>query len=172
MDKSLLELSNVSEPMALSGSTAVTAFLRIEDANRQQPFISTPPTNGKLAGTSYPSCKASIIPPAHCRRVLYCANVGDSRAVLSRGGQPMRLTYDHKATDASEIKRLKKEGGAIIKGRVGGHINVTRSLGDHHSEEDGFSLKQFIISVPYTTRTELTDEDEFLILACDGVSTS
>lgn len=31
-------------------------------------------------------------------------------------------------------------------------------------------MKEFVVGSPYTTETELDDEDEFLIVACDGVS--
>lgn len=31
-------------------------------------------------------------------------------------------------------------------------------------------MKDFVVGNPYTTETELTDEDTFIILACDGVS--
>jgi protein phosphatase PTC1 len=44
-----------------------------------------------------------------------------------------------------------------------GVLAVTRSLGD-------LSMKEFVISNPYTTQTELNENDLFLILACDGVS--
>jgi len=47
-------------------------------------------------------------------------------------------------------------------GRVNGVLAVTRSLGDS-------SMKEFVVGAPYTTETELCDEDEFLILACDGL---
>ena len=40
---------------------------------------------------------------------------------------------------------------------------MTRSLGDS-------SMKEFVVGNPYTTETELTENDPFLILACDGVS--
>lgn len=49
-----------------------------------------------------------------------------------------------------------------MHGRVNGVLAVTRALGD-------FYIKQLVISNPYTTETELTIDDEFLILACDGV---
>lgn len=42
---------------------------------------------------------------------------------------------------------------------------MTRSLGDA-------SMKEFVVGSPYTTETVLDDEDEFLIVACDGVSNS
>jgi len=53
-------------------------------------------------------------------------------------------------------------GGFVMGGRVNGVLAVTRSLGDS-------SMKEFVVGSPYTTETELGDEDEFLILACDGL---
>jgi serine/threonine protein phosphatase PrpC len=49
-----------------------------------------------------------------------------------------------------------------MSGRVNGVLAVTRSLGDS-------SMKEFVVGAPYTTETELTEDDEILILACDGV---
>jgi protein phosphatase PTC1 len=99
------------------------------------------------------------------RRVLYVANAGDARGVLCRNGRALRLTYDHKGTDKQEAKRIMDSGGFVMSGRVNGVLAVTRSLGDS-------SMKDFVVGSPYTTETELTDEDEVLILACDGVSSA
>lgn len=38
---------------------------------------------------------------------MYIANLGDTRAVLSRKGMAARLTIDHKATEPSEIERVR-----------------------------------------------------------------
>lgn len=97
------------------------------------------------------------------RRVLYCANAGDARGVLCRAGKAVRLTYDHKGTDKQEAKRIMDAGGFVMSGRVNGVLAVTRSLGDS-------SMKEYVVGAPYTTETDLTEEDEFMILACDGVS--
>lgn len=96
------------------------------------------------------------------RRVLYTANVGDARAVLSRGGRAVRLTYDHKGSDAQETARIKEAGGFVMNNRVNGVLAVTRSLGDT-------SMKEFVVGKPFTTETTLTDDDAFLIVACDGL---
>lgn len=106
----------------------------------------------------------AISPPADAvlKRVLYTANAGDARAVLCRGGRAVRLTYDHKGSDKQEAKRIMDAGGFVMSGRVNGVLAVTRSLGDS-------SMKDFVVGSPYTTETELGDDDEFLILACDGV---
>lgn len=103
-----------------------------------------------------------LSPPAHARRMLYSANAGDARGVLCRSGKAVRLTYDHKGSDKQEAKRITDAGGFVMSGRVNGVLAVTRSLGDS-------SMKEFVVGAPYTTETELCDEDEFLILACDGV---
>jgi hypothetical protein len=50
----------------------------------------------------------------------------------------------------------------MMSGRVNGVLAVTRSLGDS-------AMKDFVVGAPYTTETELCDEDEFMIIACDGV---
>ena len=99
---------------------------------------------------------------AQLRRVLYTANVGDARAVLSRAGKAVRLTYDHKGSDKQEAKRIMDAGGFVMNNRVNGVLAVTRSLGDS-------SMKEFVVGSPYTTETELSEEDEFLVIACDGV---
>lgn len=50
-----------------------------------------------------------------------------------------------------------------MNNRVNGVLAVTRSLGD-------CVMKEFVVGNPYTTETDLTAQDDFLILACDGVS--
>ncbi|KAJ2400515.1 phosphatase 2C [Coemansia sp. RSA 2559] len=96
------------------------------------------------------------------QRTLFCANVGDARAVLSQGGAAARLTYDHKGDDTREIERIFESGGYVFNGRVNGVLAVTRALGDS-------SLKQFVIGNPFTTETKLDNDDDLLILACDGL---
>lgn len=96
------------------------------------------------------------------KRKLYTANVGDSRIVLFRNGRSVRLTYDHKASDTLEMQRVEKAGGLIMKSRVNGMLAVTRSLGDKFF--DGL-----VVGNPFTTSVEITAEDRFLIIACDGL---
>ena len=98
------------------------------------------------------------------QRVLYTANVGDARIVLSRNGKALRLSYDHKGSDENEGKRISNAGGLILNNRVNGVLAVTRALGDAY-------MKDLVTGHPYTTETVIQhDIDEFLILACDGVS--
>ena len=80
----------------------------------------------------------------------------------SRNGQPIRLTYDHKGSDENEQKRIIDRGGYILNDRVNGVLAVTRALGDS-------PMKQYVVGNPYTTEIELQDDDEFLVIACDGL---
>ncbi|KAF9227233.1 protein phosphatase 2C [Gyrodon lividus] len=118
----------------------------------------SPPTSP----TAHTSASPIISPPPSLRRVLYSANAGDARGVLCRAGKAVRLTYDHKGSDKQEAKRIMDAGGFVMSGRVNGVLAVTRSLGDS-------SMKEFVVGSPYTTETQLCDDDEFLILACDGL---
>jgi len=103
-------------------------------------------------------------------RVVYTAHLGDSRAVLARGGKAQRLTSvtDHKATDPLEGKRVIEAGGQIVNDRVNGMLAMTRALGD-------FLLKMPVLpndvvsNVPDISSTDLSDQDRFIIVACDGL---
>lgn len=115
--------------------------------------------NIKYSGTTAVS---ALIVEENGKKVLYTANVGDARIVLGRAGKGIRLTYDHKASDQSEIDRIQSTGGFVVMARVNGILAVSRSLGDR-------AMKPYVSGEPYTTRTELTEEDTHVILACDGV---
>ena len=98
------------------------------------------------------------------KRFLYVANCGDARVVISKkDGTAERLTYDHKASDEGEVKRIKSKNGFVAYNRVNGVLSVTRSFGDH-------AMKEWVISDPYHSFVDLTDgEYDYLIMACDGV---
>ncbi|KAJ4453622.1 putative protein phosphatase 2C [Paratrimastix pyriformis] len=93
---------------------------------------------------------------------LYIANAGDTRAVLSRGGRAIRLSFDHKADQPDEEARVNALGGFVSDSRVLGTLSVSRALGD-------FFLHPYVTAEPYITVTEFSPADEFLLLACDGV---
>ena len=80
------------------------------------------------------------------KKVMYVANVGDTRGVLMSGTNNFkRVSYDHKATDKQEIDRVKREGGIILDDRVGGALAITRAFGDYALKRDGVSAKPTII---------------------------
>lgn len=66
---------------------------------------------------------------ATVKRVLYVANAGDARCVISRNGVAERLSVDHKPNDEAERQRIEGSGGFILNGRVNGTLRY-RSSGD------------------------------------------
>jgi serine/threonine protein phosphatase PrpC len=54
---------------------------------------------------------------------IYCANAGDSRAILCKNGVAYALSIDHKPDMESEKKRIYKADGWVSDGRVKG-INI------------------------------------------------
>lgn len=102
---------------------------------------------------------------------VYIGNAGDSRAVLSIKGVAKALSVDHKPILPAETARIKKAGGDVFEGRVMGELAVSRSLGDFRFKANprlGLD-EQLVSSEPEVTVHELSDDDEFLLLACDGI---
>jgi len=126
-------------------------------------------------------------------RRLFAANVGDSRVVLCRGGgQCVELTSDHKPSRPDEAARVRAAGGFILHKRVMGELAITRAFGDKSfkmgikamleeeaestagsgvsSEEIAKDLTAPLVSAePEIASMVLSHNDEFLLLACDGL---
>jgi len=62
--------------------------------------------------------------------VMYIGNAGDCRAVISRGGDAVALSMDHKPTLPQETARIRRAGGVVEDERVEGDLAVSRALGD------------------------------------------
>ncbi|XP_068649323.1 probable protein phosphatase 2C 57 [Aristolochia californica] len=102
-------------------------------------------------------------------RSLVVANAGDCRAVLCRRGKAVEMSRDHKPVCMKERKRIEALGGFVYDGYLNGQLNVARALGDWHMEgmkcEDGGPLS----AEPELMTMRLTEEDEFLVMGCDGI---
>jgi len=154
-----------------------TAYLRTD-----KEFISpkTAPQSGSTAATI-----------VLMGRRLFAANVGDSRVVLCRnGGQCVELTSDHKPSRPDEAARVRAAGGFILHKRVMGELAITRAFGDKsfkmgikamldEESEDmnnggGDDLAKdltapLVSSEPEIASMVMNHNDEFLLLACDGL---
>jgi len=104
------------------------------------------------------------------------ANAGDSRALLCRSGTAIPLSEDHKPESPVEKLRIENAGGSVaLVGpcyRVDGWgLNLSRALGDFHykARDDLPPSEQKVSSCPDVQSIDLTPEDEFLLLCCDGV---
>ncbi|CAD7694922.1 unnamed protein product [Ostreobium quekettii] len=97
---------------------------------------------------------------------LCVANCGDSRAVLSRGGAAYRLSRDHKPDLEDEEARIRACGGEVLNyggSRVMGVLAMSRALGDHWLSDFGITAEPEVMLI------EASPEDDFLILASDGL---
>ncbi|KAJ1259223.1 hypothetical protein BS78_10G137900 [Paspalum vaginatum] len=96
---------------------------------------------------------------------IYVANVGDSRAVASKGSKAVPLSKDHKPNRKDERKRIEDAGGVVIwddTWRVGGILAMSRAFGNR-------LLKQYVKAEPDIEEEEVNSDMEYLILATDGL---
>ncbi|XP_024015151.1 probable protein phosphatase 2C 41 isoform X2 [Eutrema salsugineum] len=113
---------------------------------------------------------------------LVVANAGDSRAVIAttsddgNGLVPVQLSVDFKPNIPEEAERIKQSDGRLFcladepgvyrVGMPNGEslgLAVSRAFGD-------YCLKDFgLVSVPAVTYRKITEKDQFLILATDGM---
>jgi len=143
-----------------AGSTAVVALLRTHGSGRMK------------------------------RLYLIVGWAGDSRCVLSRGGKALALTHDHKASRDDETARVRASGGTVDrKGRLYGDLAVSRAFGDlrHKGRELAeivgrgpdakagddadaeYGASGTLVACPETTAIQIQPEDEFYVMASDGV---
>ncbi|KAJ4964337.1 hypothetical protein NE237_024276 [Protea cynaroides] len=101
-------------------------------------------------------------------RNLLIANAGDCRAVLGKRGRAIELSKDHKPNCTTERLRIEKLGGVVYDGYLNGQLSVARALGDWHMKGPKGSACP-LSSEPELQETILTEEDEFLIMGCDGL---
>ena len=95
--------------------------------------------------------------------VVYVANIGDTRAVLSKSGTAERMSVDDKCDNPEENARVKSGGGIILDNRLGGVLAVTRAFGDHALTRVG------LIATPHIVKYTLKPFDKYLVIASDGV---
>eukprot|EP01097_Dermamoeba_algensis_P001926 TRINITY_DN175_c0_g2_i2.p1 TRINITY_DN175_c0_g2~~TRINITY_DN175_c0_g2_i2.p1 ORF type:complete len:553 (-),score=181.91 TRINITY_DN175_c0_g2_i2:249-1907(-) len=129
-------------------------------------------SNNPLFGTfSDSGCTAVVALVNLPQKKLLVANLGDSRCVLSRAKRAKGITTDHKPNNKEEIERVEAAGHFVEAGRIDGIIAVSRALGDPNfkNEIDLPPESQPISCIPDVFELDLDDDDDFIILACDGL---
>ncbi|TNV84054.1 hypothetical protein FGO68_gene10316 [Halteria grandinella] len=110
--------------------------------------------------------------------MVYVANVGDSRAILSQnnGQLSQSLTVDHKPCEDRERKRILEAGGQLYQNYqiiapdeplnqdlgpirvLPGRLSVSRTFGDAHAKVEHFGGNPKVESF-----------HDFIIMGCDGI---
>lgn len=69
-----------------------------------------------------------------------------------------------------EKARITAAGGFVDFGRVNGNLALSRAIGDFEFKKsaDLPPEQQIVTAFPDVTVHEITDDDEFLVIACDG----
>ncbi|KAF2592812.1 hypothetical protein F2Q70_00045642 [Brassica cretica] len=101
-------------------------------------------------------------------KVMWIANVGDSRAIVSRRGKATQISVDHDPNTDAERSMIESKGGFVTNrpgdvARVNGILAVSRTFGDK-------DLKAFMNREPDIKDVKIDSHTEILILASDGIS--
>lgn len=99
--------------------------------------------------------------------ILYVANVGDSRVIINNNDKAISISEDHKPSDISEYNRIIALGGKVIRDnygthRVNGTLSLSRAIGDIY-------LKPYVSSIPDIYTVKLSNANNYLIAASDGL---
>ncbi|KAL4341357.1 hypothetical protein GQ457_08G012920 [Hibiscus cannabinus] len=142
----------------------VEAFVKTDVAFRDE-LESHKKTRRVIQKDWHPGCTAAAC--LIVRNKLFVANAGDCRTILCRRGCPLALSRDHVASCPEERSRVVSAGGEVKwqvdTWRVGrAALQVTRSIGDD-------DLKPAVTAEPEITETVLSADDEFLVMASDGL---
>ena len=107
-------------------------------------------------------------------RVVSCSAPSTSTG-SDAAGQAVALSEDHKPLADTERQRIEAAGGTVndVGGvaRVNSNLNLSRAIGDlkYKGNKDLTPDKQVITAQPDVRIFELTKEDRFFVLACDGI---
>lgn len=187
-----LEMSQDMPGLAcpLSLTPVLTDSFRHADDDLLQWMHANVPDEERTSGCTATTCLVR-------KDLVVVANVGDSRAVLSRGGRAVDLSTEHRVWGKTpnvlaEINRIESVGGWVDDGRVCGVLAVSRAFGDMEFKgEEGLQMllakgldfglwdqkfadsKRFtgnpVTAQPDVTELALHDGDEFVLVASDGL---
>jgi serine/threonine protein phosphatase PrpC len=157
--------STDEKPMIPSVSSQVAA-LRSAFAEMERDVI----TDDELRHQGSTSVAVVVHESEDGHRTLLSANVGDSRAILSRNKKAVDLTRDHKPNDEREKARILAMGETIEWDRFARvhrvkSLSLSRAIGDRYAKP-AVSSEVEIMHYPII---EEDDADEFILLASDGL---
>lgn len=139
---------------------------QIHEESKNSPVFEQQDCNELANNMGCTACVALIT-----KTEIYVANAGDSRCVLSKNGVAVNLSDDHKPDLELEKKRIEKAEGFVEDNRVNGVLSLSRSLGDLDYKRNAKlpQEEQMITAFPEIRIEKITNEHDFLVIACDGV---
>lgn len=171
------DLTQAKEKGALKKQEAMQVMMKMNLLKRLEAQQAAESAAGPVGAADSIGCTAVVVLLTAAE--VLCANAGDSRAVLCRKGRAIPLSHDHKPDDDKERRRIEAAGGRVEEipvgrrtvCRVNGNLSLSRAIGDmgfKRQPEKG-PERQVVSSTPDFVRHSLTADDEFVVLACDGI---
>jgi serine/threonine protein phosphatase PrpC len=156
-------LTEVSKKKSAAGAAAA-------DGGESAAAVETAEDGDDLALDSI-GCTANVVMVDYTAHKLYVANAGDSRCIMGRAGNVVPLSFDHKPECEVEIARIEAAGSRVTEGRVDGHLNLTRALGDlkFKKKEELKAEEHPITANPDVFEYAFDEESDFILMGCDGV---
>jgi len=160
-----LDIADNSAMQAASSRIVIEA-VRKSYHETDQMFIQT---------SNYPQAGSTATAALILGQRMFLINVGDSRALLCRNKKLFVATEDHKPYREDEEARIKQAGGFVVHRRVMGELAVSRAFGDSDfkkgflNQEPGHLKGPLITCDPEIMEIYLQANDDFLLLACDGL---
>ncbi len=103
---------------------------------------------------------------------IFCANLGDTRSVMSKKQKMKELSFDHKPNNPNEKKRIERANGFVSEdNRVNGMLALSRAVGDFEYKNNPILTpeNQIVTAAPDITVEKLSSDVDFIIMACDGI---
>eukprot|EP00930_Biecheleria_cincta_P023201 TRINITY_DN1679_c0_g1_i1.p1 TRINITY_DN1679_c0_g1~~TRINITY_DN1679_c0_g1_i1.p1 ORF type:complete len:411 (-),score=89.17 TRINITY_DN1679_c0_g1_i1:145-1377(-) len=161
---------NISNPQAAMKNSFLQLDSKLAEAAKTMDIMN--PAHPDHVGCTAVAC---LVRPHD----LIVANAGDSRVVLGRRGRALDLSEDHKPGSSKELARIKAAGGVVVEQQVGpevihrvnGVLSLSRSIGDHRFKKDEMRSQadQIITCLPDVKTFRRQRDDDFLVVACDGI---
>ncbi len=160
-----------SEDEADFGRAIVDGCLELDDVIRNEESLKDKTTRRVRGGST-------SLTAWFKEDLVYCANIGDSRMVISVGGcETAAVTRDHKPHLTEERDRIRKAGGFVSEDgpqpRINDYLAEARSFGDFAFKEAPqlSPEEQMVTAAPQVTvlGRQVVKAIDFMIMASDGV---
>ena len=123
--------------------------------------------SGKYGYLQGSTCLLNILYRYNNDIYMNILNLGDCRlTIVNKNDTYEQITIDHKPDDKIEAKRINDIGGEIYKDSEGvyriGNLSLSRAFGDGDNAP-------YISHVPDIYTIKITKQNEFIVMACDGL---
>ena len=148
-------------PLAIARVAASSESITVDGLSRAFSEVDRSATRALHVGST-----ACVVVFDRNNEQVWCANTGDSRALLASSGHAVPLSRDHKPENTDERRRIERQGGSVVHDghcfRVQGVLNVSRVIGD-------WALRPYVTPLPEVARTDIHPGDSYILVASDGL---